>query len=169
MDSSITCSSSGVVYKDKFRDSDPMKLSTSVTIAQRSFTECDIGKGDQTEGHWFCSGHLSCSPCSYCDNARKSLLAAMDDMISVSFACSISLPLVHCIMQPLIMKQGTIAPKPPRRWRQRVSETRKRVENHPQCTRSGSNPDLPIFGSLVQHKSSALDQAATEAGYSHQS
>nr|CAD7442412.1 unnamed protein product [Timema bartmani] len=37
-------------------------------------------------------------------------------------------------------------------------------ENHPQCTRLGLNPDLPVLTSLVQHKSSALDHAATEAG-----
>nr|CAD7607618.1 unnamed protein product [Timema genevievae] len=45
----------------------------------------------------------------------------------------------------------------------------RRVENHleklhPQYTRAGSNPDLPVFSSLVQHEISALDQAATEAG-----
>ncbi|CAG2061960.1 unnamed protein product [Timema podura] len=38
--------------------------------------------------------------------------------------------------------------------------------NHPQCTQPGSNPDLPVFGSLVQHESGALDLAATEAGAS---
>nr|CAD7452848.1 unnamed protein product [Timema tahoe] len=31
------------------------------------------------------------------------------------------------------------------------------------CNRPKSNPDLPVFGSLVQHKSSALDHATTEA------
>nr|CAD7440395.1 unnamed protein product [Timema bartmani] len=31
------------------------------------------------------------------------------------------------------------------------------------CSRPGSNPDLPVFGSLVKHKSSASDHAATEA------
>ncbi|CAG2061829.1 unnamed protein product [Timema podura] len=40
----------------------------------------------------------------------------------------------------------------------------RRVENHPHCTQLGLNPDLPDFGSLVQHESSALDHAATEAG-----
>nr|CAD7445002.1 unnamed protein product [Timema bartmani] len=39
------------------------------------------------------------------------------------------------------------------------------VETHPQCTRPDSNPDLPFFGSLVQHESRALDHAATEAGW----
>nr|CAD7441139.1 unnamed protein product [Timema bartmani] len=37
-------------------------------------------------------------------------------------------------------------------------------EKKPQCTRPGSNPALPIFGSLVQHECSALDHAAPEAG-----
>nr|CAD7437455.1 unnamed protein product [Timema bartmani] len=35
-------------------------------------------------------------------------------------------------------------------------------ENHPQWTQPGSNPDLPVFGSLVQHEISALDHTATE-------
>nr|CAD7592187.1 unnamed protein product [Timema genevievae] len=39
------------------------------------------------------------------------------------------------------------------------------VETHPQCTRPDLNPDLPFFGSLVQHESRALDHAATEAGW----
>nr|CAD7576091.1 unnamed protein product [Timema californicum] len=38
------------------------------------------------------------------------------------------------------------------------------MENHPQYTRPGSSPDLPIFSILVQHKISVLDNAATEAG-----
>nr|CAD7431835.1 unnamed protein product [Timema monikensis] len=33
-----------------------------------------------------------------------------------------------------------------------------------QCSRSKSNPNLPVFSSLVQHESSALDHAPTEAG-----
>nr|CAD7410315.1 unnamed protein product [Timema cristinae] len=37
-----------------------------------------------------------------------------------------------------------------------------RVENHPQCTQPGLNPNFPVFGSLVQHESSAIDHAATE-------
>nr|CAD7569369.1 unnamed protein product [Timema californicum] len=36
-------------------------------------------------------------------------------------------------------------------------------ENHPQCIRSGSNSDLLAFGHLVQHESSALDQASFES------
>nr|CAD7401150.1 unnamed protein product [Timema cristinae] len=50
-----------------------------------------------------------------------------------------------------------------------LSSTRRYVsfpppegKNHPQCTRLGSNPDLPIFGSLVQHGSSALYHVATK-------
>nr|CAD7433079.1 unnamed protein product [Timema monikensis] len=45
-----------------------------------------------------------------------------------------------------------------------------RVENHLgggkclQYTRLGSNPNLPVFGSLVQHESRALDHADIEAG-----
>nr|CAD7577510.1 unnamed protein product [Timema californicum] len=34
----------------------------------------------------------------------------------------------------------------------------------PECIRPGSNPDIPAFGSLVQHESSALDHVATEVG-----
>nr|CAD7257652.1 unnamed protein product [Timema shepardi] len=37
-------------------------------------------------------------------------------------------------------------------------------KNHPQCTRPGLNPNLPVFSSLVQHESNVLDQAATERG-----
>nr|CAD7440236.1 unnamed protein product [Timema bartmani] len=33
-----------------------------------------------------------------------------------------------------------------------------------QCTRLGSNPELPVCGSLVQHKRSALDHVATKVG-----
>nr|CAD7434965.1 unnamed protein product [Timema monikensis] len=36
------------------------------------------------------------------------------------------------------------------------------MENHPQSTRPGSNPDLPVFGILVQHEISPLDHADTE-------
>nr|CAD7588732.1 unnamed protein product [Timema genevievae] len=36
-------------------------------------------------------------------------------------------------------------------------------ESHTKCSRWGSNPDLPVFGSLVQHEISALDHVATEA------
>nr|CAD7462577.1 unnamed protein product [Timema tahoe] len=32
------------------------------------------------------------------------------------------------------------------------------------CTQQGSNPDLPVFGSLVQHEINALDHADTEVG-----
>nr|CAD7447295.1 unnamed protein product [Timema bartmani] len=44
-----------------------------------------------------------------------------------------------------------------------------RVERHlgggkNQCTRPGSNPELLVFGILVQHKISALDNIATKAG-----
>nr|CAD7432874.1 unnamed protein product [Timema monikensis] len=34
--------------------------------------------------------------------------------------------------------------------------------NHPRCTQLGSNTDLPIFGSLVQHEISTLDHVAIE-------
>nr|CAD7264369.1 unnamed protein product [Timema shepardi] len=37
-------------------------------------------------------------------------------------------------------------------------------KNHPQCTQLGLNPDLPIFGSLIQQKSSTLDHVATKVG-----
>nr|CAD7427005.1 unnamed protein product [Timema monikensis] len=37
------------------------------------------------------------------------------------------------------------------------------VENHPQCTRPGLNPNIPVFGSLVQHEISTLDHPVTEA------
>nr|CAD7606885.1 unnamed protein product [Timema genevievae] len=37
-------------------------------------------------------------------------------------------------------------------------------KNHPQYTQPGSNPALPVFGSLVYCESSALYPAATEAG-----
>nr|CAD7444047.1 unnamed protein product [Timema bartmani] len=42
-------------------------------------------------------------------------------------------------------------------------------KNHPQCIQPGSNTNLPIFGSLVYHKSSALDYSVTEAGLSNTS
>nr|CAD7397092.1 unnamed protein product [Timema poppensis] len=37
------------------------------------------------------------------------------------------------------------------------------LEKTYQCTQPGSNPNLPLFGSLVQHESNALDHAATKA------
>nr|CAD7410455.1 unnamed protein product [Timema cristinae] len=43
-------------------------------------------------------------------------------------------------------------------WREHVKPFRKKS----QCTRPGSNPDLLVFGSLVQHESSALDLVSTE-------
>nr|CAD7259969.1 unnamed protein product [Timema shepardi] len=36
-------------------------------------------------------------------------------------------------------------------------------ENYPQCTKPVANPNIHIFGSLVQHKIIAFDHAATEA------
>nr|CAD7589139.1 unnamed protein product [Timema genevievae] len=42
-------------------------------------------------------------------------------------------------------------------------------ENHPHCIQPGSNTNLPIFGSLVYHESSALDYSVTEAGLSNTS
>nr|CAD7201923.1 unnamed protein product [Timema douglasi] len=39
------------------------------------------------------------------------------------------------------------------------------MENHFQCTWPGSNPDIPVFGCLVQHRSNALDHAAIDTGY----
>nr|CAD7456377.1 unnamed protein product [Timema tahoe] len=36
-------------------------------------------------------------------------------------------------------------------------------KNYPQCIRHGLSPDLPVFGSPVQHEIIALDQMATEA------
>nr|CAD7433363.1 unnamed protein product [Timema monikensis] len=35
---------------------------------------------------------------------------------------------------------------------------------HPQCTQLGFNPNLPIFGSLIQQKSSTLNHVATKVG-----
>nr|CAD7577110.1 unnamed protein product [Timema californicum] len=47
----------------------------------------------------------------------------------------------------------------------KFKESRKPFrENYPHCAQLGSNPDLPIFGSLVQHESSALDRATTKVG-----
>nr|CAD7402811.1 unnamed protein product [Timema cristinae] len=45
-------------------------------------------------------------------------------------------------------------------WWKRGKPFRK---NHPQCIRTGSNSDLPVLGSLVQHESSALGHGVTEA------
>nr|CAD7423633.1 unnamed protein product [Timema monikensis] len=42
------------------------------------------------------------------------------------------------------------------------SRTVERKKNHPQCTRPGSNPDLPVLGSLAYHETSTLDREATE-------
>ncbi|CAG2053212.1 unnamed protein product [Timema podura] len=168
MDSSITWSSSRVVYKDKFRDSDSMKLSTSVTIAQRSFTEYNIEMGDQTEDSVQDTCRVPHARTIISSNGRH------NKYIIYWLNISPSGPLYHATADHEVRDDShQTAEAVPlvllRWWRQRVSEARKRVENHPQCTRSGSNLDLPIFGSLVQHKSSVLNQAATEAGYSHQS
>nr|CAD7260545.1 unnamed protein product [Timema shepardi] len=36
------------------------------------------------------------------------------------------------------------------------------IKTYPQCIRPGSNRDLPIFASLIEHERSALDHAATK-------
>nr|CAD7442726.1 unnamed protein product [Timema bartmani] len=46
-------------------------------------------------------------------------------------------------------------------WRERGKPFRKKTS----VPRPGSNSDLLVFSSLVQHENSALDHAATEAGY----
>nr|CAD7431307.1 unnamed protein product [Timema monikensis] len=38
-------------------------------------------------------------------------------------------------------------------------------KSHPQCTRPGLNPDLPVNGSLLQHEISALDHTTNEVGF----
>nr|CAD7396629.1 unnamed protein product [Timema poppensis] len=66
-----------------------------------------------------------------------------------------TLPLDHQV--PLYANTGSA---PNFAWRESEKPFRK---NHPHCNHPGSNPDLSIFGSLVQHENSALDYAATEA------
>nr|CAD7575926.1 unnamed protein product [Timema californicum] len=38
-------------------------------------------------------------------------------------------------------------------------------KNHPQCTHLGFNPNLTVFGNLIQHESSVIDHVAIEAVY----
>nr|CAD7394558.1 unnamed protein product [Timema cristinae] len=63
---------------------------------------------------------------------------------------------VNSIME-LVVQEGLRGSAPTFAWSQSRKAFRK---NNPQCTRGGSNPGLPIFDSLVQHKSSALDPTA---------
>nr|CAD7454152.1 unnamed protein product [Timema tahoe] len=43
-------------------------------------------------------------------------------------------------------------------------EWKRIYENCPQCTRPGLSTDIPVFYSLIQHESRAIDHAGTEAG-----
>nr|CAD7261574.1 unnamed protein product [Timema shepardi] len=61
------------------------------------------------------------------------------------------------------MNKGKFPPPPPHTFAWRESG-KPFMKNPSQCTRPGSNPDISVFGSLVQHEISALDHAEREEG-----
>nr|CAD7567440.1 unnamed protein product [Timema californicum] len=114
------------------------------------------------------SGKSEKNPCFLCPqivpltNKRGRRFSAQHGVTDVSL--DMGDPLEPCAFLTRVLPPAFLEPPTVNGKTREIGEPFRKI---PQCTHAGSNPNLPIFGSLVYCEGSVLDYAATKLAWTH--